>query len=161
MVEPGWSGRLGVCGLFLSLLQCVVLERDAVAQVDMTWGAAGAWLAFTVALVAAYALTSWFLVEADAGLFNLSLLTSDVYAVLFSLIAVHRLVSWLYFLAFGLTMSGLIVYHRAPSATSAFAVTSGASSQPRAGPEGWEGPGHERHERYDVRRQEHVQHGNT
>ena len=62
-------------------------------------------------------MASWFLVSADAALFNLSLLTSDVYAVVFSYFLDGRLVSWMYFLAFAFTLCGLYLYHTAPPPT--------------------------------------------
>ena len=84
-----------------------------------SWPAAAgfAWAGYTAALSSAYALTSWFLVTADAALFNLSLLTSDVYAVAFSFVLDGHLVSWMYFLAFAFTLGGLFLYHTAPSPT--------------------------------------------
>jgi solute carrier family 35 protein F1/2 len=124
---PRFLGRLGACGAALSLAQALVFERHAFSSASSRGRAplwrngAGlvAWAAYTGALSAAYALTSWFLVGADAALFNLSLLTADVYAVLFAWFAEGVAVSPLYGVAFACTMSGLTVYHRAPPATSA------------------------------------------
>jgi solute carrier family 35 protein F1/2 len=49
--------------------------------------------------------------KADATLFNLSLLTSDVYAVLYRYFALNQPVSWLYGLGFFFTLGGLGLYH--------------------------------------------------
>jgi len=49
--------------------------------------------------------------QADATLFNLSLLTSDVYAVLYRYFAQNQPVSWLYGLGFFFTLGGLGLYH--------------------------------------------------
>ena len=49
--------------------------------------------------------------EGDAILFNLSLLTSDIYAVIFTYFNTGILVHWLYFVAFGLVGAGVVVYH--------------------------------------------------
>ena len=122
---PRFLGRLGVCGAVLSCVQALIFERHALfgsssGQAPLWRNGPGllAWAAYTCALSAAYALTSWFLVGADAALFNLSLLTADVYAVLFAWFAEGVAVSPLYGVAFACTMAGLTVYHRAPAATS-------------------------------------------
>ncbi len=49
--------------------------------------------------------------DGDSIVFNLSMLTSDVYAVLFTLLFHGYLVSWLYFLAFALVLVGLVLYY--------------------------------------------------
>jgi solute carrier family 35 protein F1/2 len=121
---PRFLGRLGLCGILVSTLQAAALERNAVFQ-QTNWrggkpsGAvpALAWIGYTAALSSAYVVASWFLVSADAALFNLSLLTSDIYAVVFSYFLDGRLVSWMYFLAFAFTLCGLYLYHTAPPPT--------------------------------------------
>ncbi|XP_020081778.1 uncharacterized solute carrier family 35 member C320.08-like [Ananas comosus] len=45
-----------------------------------------------------------------ATLFNLSLLTSDMWAVLIRIFFYRQQVDWLYFLAFGVVAIGLIIY---------------------------------------------------
>jgi solute carrier family 35 protein F1/2 len=43
-------------------------------------------------------------------MFNLSLLTSDMWAILIRTFGYHEKVDWLYFLAFATTATGLIIY---------------------------------------------------
>ncbi|KAF2609180.1 hypothetical protein F2Q68_00045104 [Brassica cretica] len=43
-------------------------------------------------------------------MFTLSLLTSDMWAVLIRIFAYHEKVDWLYYLAFATTAIGLIIY---------------------------------------------------
>lgn len=50
--------------------------------------------------------------SSDAALFNLSLLTSDVYVMLFVWITGRQGIRWLYLLAFLTTGSGLFLYHQ-------------------------------------------------
>ena len=76
--------RLGLFGSAVSFTQAVIFERHALSNTHWTSAAIGAWVGYSASLTSLYYLTSWFLVNADAALFNLSLLTSDVYAVLFS-----------------------------------------------------------------------------
>ena len=112
--------RLGLCGSAISFTQAAIFERHALTNAHWTGAAIGAWVGYSASLTSLYYLTSWFLVNADAvsgspyrqwanarppthrptdptdlqpqALFNLSLLTSDVYAVLFSLFALKRAV---------------------------------------------------------------------
>lgn len=111
-------GRLGICGAILSITQAAIFERKALLN-HTNWNmeGIGAWIGYTSSLTTCYILTSWFLVYADAAFFNLSLLTSDVYAVLFSYFFNGTVVPFLYFVAFGFTISGLFIYHRTPPAT--------------------------------------------
>lgn len=66
-----------------------------------------------------YSLTSLFLQAGDAALFNLSLLTSDVYALIFAFFIEHVTPNWLYFMAFTVIFGGLICYHAQPVPTKA------------------------------------------
>ncbi|KAF7804315.1 solute carrier family 35 member F1-like [Senna tora] len=43
-------------------------------------------------------------------MFNLSLLTSDMWAVVFRVYLYHQEVDWLYFVSFALVVIGLIIY---------------------------------------------------
>ncbi|KAH9301781.1 hypothetical protein KI387_013364, partial [Taxus chinensis] len=45
-----------------------------------------------------------------AALLNLSLLTSDMWAVLIRIFAYNQKVDWIYFLAFGVVAVGLLIY---------------------------------------------------
>lgn len=66
-----------------------------------------------------YSWTSLFLQAGDAAMFNLSILTSDVYALLFSFLVEHVTPNWLYFVAFSVIFCGIIIYHSDPAPTSA------------------------------------------
>src|SRR5690349_13339001 len=80
-------GVMGAFGTVLSLVQSLALEHDAIRH-----GSDHGWDITTVALLVGfvgflnlmYTQTSLFLCTGDAALFNLSLLTSDLYAVLFA-----------------------------------------------------------------------------
>ena len=47
---------------------------------------------------------------ASSAYYNISLLTSDFYGLLFGLFLFHYSVFWLYFIAFAVVVSGLVVY---------------------------------------------------
>ena len=99
--------------------QAAIFERSAVrAALRASSGVALAASAYAAAFAAFYVMTMRFLTVADAAAFNLSLLTSDAYALLFSATLNHRLPPPLYFLALGLTTGGVLLYHSAPSPTA-------------------------------------------
>ena len=47
---------------------------------------------------------------ASSAYYNISLLTSDFYGLLFGLFLFHYSVYWLYFIAFAVVVGGLVVY---------------------------------------------------
>ena len=70
-------------------------------------------------LAGLYTWTSFFLQGGDAAVFNLSVLTSDVYALVFAFFVEHATPHWLYFAAFGMIFFGLILYNSQPVPTQA------------------------------------------
>ena len=120
---PGaFLGRLGVAGFCVSVVQAVVLERRQIAEAWTTLASdpsANMYLALFVAtMVALYVLTAEFMVRSDATFYNLSLLASDAWAILFSAVVVHALPPPLYFLALVAMVAGVITYHSRPSPTA-------------------------------------------
>ncbi|ANM65264.1 solute carrier family 35 protein (DUF914) [Arabidopsis thaliana] len=67
-------------------------------------------LRFTLTMFLFYPLVPVLLKTNGATMFNLSLLTSDMWAVLIRTFGYHEKVDWLYFLAFATTATGLIIY---------------------------------------------------
>jgi hypothetical protein len=55
-------------------------------------------------------------------MFNLGLLTSDGYAVLYAFLLRDSVVPWLYVISFALVVVGLALYHSIPSTTTAETV---------------------------------------
>ncbi|EWM24522.1 solute carrier family 35 member f1 [Nannochloropsis gaditana] len=108
-------GMLGGLGTILAGVQALVLElgREGGREGGKEgWGVEMGYLVgFAVTLAIMYTLTARFLTEADATLFNLSLLTSDAYGVFYRYVALHQPVSYLYGVGFCLTLGGLGIYH--------------------------------------------------
>jgi hypothetical protein len=102
---------MGGFGIIVAFIQFMIVDFPGVEQTTFTWGIIGSTIGFILCLFFMYTNTSSYLQESDAILFNLSLLTSDVYAVIFTYFFYGYLVNWLYFLAFGLVIVGLIFYH--------------------------------------------------
>ncbi|XP_064969208.1 uncharacterized protein LOC135615089 isoform X3 [Musa acuminata AAA Group] len=78
---------LGVFGVLVSACEISIIERKDLESVK--WSAT---------------------MMSGATLFNLSLLTSDMWAVVIRIFFYHQQVDWLYYLAFGLVAIGLIIY---------------------------------------------------
>eukprot|EP00051_Salpingoeca_urceolata_P015637 m.204098 g.204098 ORF g.204098 m.204098 type:complete len:157 (+) comp18461_c1_seq3:109-579(+) len=118
-----------------------VLEGHKVASTD--WGSRPLALLFgyTACLFALYSLVPFLLQRSSATMLNLSLLTSDVYSLLFGLFLFHYKFSGLYFVGFAMVLIGLVVYNRGapevasrqpapPEQTSTVAINSGGLAAP-------------------------------
>jgi hypothetical protein len=104
---------LGSFGTLINGAQLLILERDELAAVVWTPAVVACWAGFTISLFAMYVLTSFFLQRADATLFNLSLLSSDLWAVVAALWLFSAKLSALYFVALALIVAGLVIYNSA------------------------------------------------
>lgn len=107
-----FMGCLGAFGFIIATTQFCILELSSLQQAWPLSGAAYVYIAgFVSCLFMMYTNTSLFLQDGDSILFNLGLLTSDVYAVVFSYFFYGSLVHWQYFVAFALVALGLSMYH--------------------------------------------------
>eukprot|EP00601_Ochromonadales_sp_CCMP2298_P028044 CAMPEP_0173278852 /NCGR_PEP_ID=MMETSP1143-20121109/4840_1 /TAXON_ID=483371 /ORGANISM="non described non described, Strain CCMP2298" /LENGTH=426 /DNA_ID=CAMNT_0014216049 /DNA_START=98 /DNA_END=1379 /DNA_ORIENTATION=- len=104
-------GYLGCFGFPIAAVQCMFVDLPKMRTAKFTSEVVGAIVGFVTCLFLMYTNTTSFLQKGDAILFNLGLLTSDVYAVIFTFFFKGYLVSWLYFLAFALVIVGLVIYH--------------------------------------------------
>ncbi|KAK3015315.1 hypothetical protein RJ639_006163 [Escallonia herrerae] len=82
---------LGLFGAIISACQIGILERDELKSIHWSAGA-----------------------MCGSTMLNLSLLTSDMWAVLIRIFAYHEKVDWMYFVAFAAVAVGLVVYSRPP-----------------------------------------------
>jgi solute carrier family 35, member F1/2 len=110
-----YLSSLGFFGLVIAATQSALFERASVAQLELTTNTSLCVSGFVLCLFLIYCNSSQFLKHADAPLFNLSLLTSDVYAVVFAYLAYDYSVHWLYYVAFAVTCAGLTLYHCVPA----------------------------------------------
>mmetsp|Transcript_10149 Transcript_10149/g.22733 ORF Transcript_10149/g.22733 Transcript_10149/m.22733 type:complete len:440 (+) Transcript_10149:130-1449(+) len=125
------SEFLGMVGLFafvISIVQAAVVERDDIAKFFHSgsegekeasacslvagWGLL---LAFVLLNLISYSLAAQFLLLSEAAFFNLSLLTGDLWTVVFSVTAQHIIPGPLFFAALTLIVGGVCVYEMAPS----------------------------------------------
>ncbi len=122
-----YLGMLGACGFVITVLQSLWLERDDIRAFFPTKGGfendsecslqSGFLLlfAFVGVTMCSYVGASRFLILSEAAFFNLSLLTGDLWSVLFSVVAERIVPQPLYFCALAAVLSGIVVYEMAPS----------------------------------------------
>jgi solute carrier family 35, member F1/2 len=107
-----YLGMLGFWGTMIALVQCLsteyyalnILRSASMYLISLICGYVGILFLF-------YVNASIIIQFNDATYFNLSLLTSDIYALIFAYFVFHTAVHWLYFLSFALVVIGLIIYH--------------------------------------------------
>ena len=121
-----YLAHLGGYGALIAIVQAACLEREAIAAVwQSAWGSSeqrptellfSLEAGFVCALCAFYILVATLLERgSSATTMNLSLLTSDFWAVLVGIGLLHARPGWAYAAAFSLTVGGLALYHLASS----------------------------------------------
>ncbi|KAF5737464.1 solute carrier family 35 member F1-like isoform X1 [Tripterygium wilfordii] len=101
---------LGVFGLVVSIIQLSILELKSLESIKWSADIILAIAGYTFSCSMFYTITPFVLKFSGATLFNLSLLTSDMWAVVFKIFFYHQEVDWLYYLAFSVVAVGLIIY---------------------------------------------------
>ncbi|GLE01647.1 hypothetical protein PINS_up010481 [Pythium insidiosum] len=107
-------GMIGFCGFVISSLQAVLFEGAVLADVAWSSGSIACLLGYVVTLFFMYTFTSVFMKSGDAAVFNLSLLTSDFFAVIAAKYLFGQRLSNLYFVGFTLIVIGIVVYNQSP-----------------------------------------------
>ncbi|KAH1200467.1 2,3-dimethylmalate lyase [Glycine max] len=87
-----------------------ILERNELKSIHWSAEAALPFVGFAVAMFMFYSLVPVLLKINGSTMLNLSLLTSDMWAVLIRIFAYHEKVDWMYFVSFGAVTIGLIIY---------------------------------------------------
>ena len=124
----GTAEYLGMVGLFaflISAIQASAVERQDILQFfhrnpekTSQCSLAMGWSMFSLFVgvnACSYMGASRFLLISEAAFFNLSLLTGDMWSVLFSVVAEHIIPKPLFFVALMFVLSGVIVYEMAPT----------------------------------------------
>lgn len=108
---------LGMIGFFGAIFCCILVlftERDEVVNLFQDranlYPALGVLALYVPTLVLYYVLASVFLVSSDATLLNLSLQSSNLWAICFSVLAFQEAPSSLFYTALVLVVSGVFVY---------------------------------------------------
>ncbi|KAJ4705184.1 solute carrier family 35 member F1-like [Melia azedarach] len=101
---------IGVYGLLVSVVQLSILELKSLQSVIWSTNIILGFVGYAVSNFMFYTLAPFVLKLSGAAMFNLSLLTADMWAVAIRIFFYHQQVDWLYFLAFALVVVGLIIY---------------------------------------------------
>ena len=109
-----YLGMLGIFGTIFNTIQLAILESHELGAMKWTAPIVLYVIGFAVALFSMYTLTSHFLTKSDSALFNLSLLTSDLFAILVGLALFDTTLNYLYFIAFVSIVTGIFIYNQVP-----------------------------------------------
>ncbi|KAJ4972003.1 hypothetical protein NE237_005102 [Protea cynaroides] len=101
---------LGVFGLLVSICEISIFERKTLEEVKWTAEIISLFAGFALSTFMFYCLVPFVLKMSGATMFNLSILTSDMWAVVIRIFFYHQQVDWIYYLAFGVVAIGLILY---------------------------------------------------
>jgi len=103
-------GQLGMWGFIFNGIQASALEWQGMRDAPWNGGIIGLLMAYTCAMLILYTVAPLLYRLASAAFFNLSLLSSDFYGLLFGLFLYHYHPYWLYFISFVIIIAGLITY---------------------------------------------------
>jgi solute carrier family 35, member F1/2 len=118
-----YLAMMGFFGTLISLFQVTISERQTVANMFNGVNPGGCSGSVIAGLLVAYVFAQFsrktglasFLTMSDAAMLQLSLLTSDLYTALFSIIYQHILPRPSSWVAMVIVMSGIVVYEMSPS----------------------------------------------
>jgi solute carrier family 35 protein F1/2 len=120
-----YLGMLGFFASLISIAQALALERQDILEffgrnpdessTCSLWMGWAMLFTFVAVSVLSYMGASRFLLLSEAAFFNLSLLTGDMWSVLFSVVAERIVPPPLFFVALVLVLSGVVLYEMAPS----------------------------------------------
>jgi len=103
-------GQLGMWGFIINSIQSAALEGKQMTEVPWNGETLGLLVAFTCAMIILYTVSPLLYRLASSAYYNLSLLSSDFYGLLFGLFLYQYRPFWLYFIAFAIVIAGLITY---------------------------------------------------
>ncbi|KAF7972757.1 hypothetical protein HWV62_17128 [Athelia sp. TMB] len=103
-------GQMGLWGTLINGVQAAGLEHGAMRTATWNGATIGLLVAYTAAMFILYTVAPLLYRSASSAYYNISLLTSDFYGLLFGLFLFHYSPFWLYFPAFAVVLVGLVVY---------------------------------------------------
>ncbi|KAK4776973.1 hypothetical protein SAY86_005661 [Trapa natans] len=101
---------LPLFGLLVSAVQIAIAEWTTLESLQLTKDRILAFAGYAGSLFVFYSLAPFVLKMSGAALFNLSLLTSDMWAVVVRIFIYRQEVDWIYYLSFLMVVIGLILY---------------------------------------------------
>ncbi|OAQ28104.1 DUF914-domain-containing protein [Linnemannia elongata AG-77] len=104
-------GQLGFWGAIVNGIQLAILERHELETITWTGEVVGYIIGFDIAMFLMYSVAPILLRLSSATFFNLSLLTSDFYGLLFGLFLFDSKINEIYPIAYVLIIAGIIIYN--------------------------------------------------
>ncbi|CAK8544051.1 unnamed protein product [Lathyrus sativus] len=101
---------LGVYGFLVTAVEVSVLELKTLESIKWSTDIVLAFASYGVSSFMFYSLAPFVLKLSGSTMFNLSLLTANMWAVVFRVFFYHQKVDWLYFLSFAVLVIGLTIY---------------------------------------------------
>uniref|UniRef100_A0A452Z7W2 Solute carrier family 35 member F1 n=1 Tax=Aegilops tauschii subsp. strangulata TaxID=200361 RepID=A0A452Z7W2_AEGTS len=101
---------LGLFQLLVSIIQIFIFERKTLEAIAWSPTMISSFAGYAIAIFTFSSITPFVLKMSGSTLFNLSLLTSDMWAVAIRLLFYQQQINWLYYVAFSVVAIGLIVY---------------------------------------------------
>lgn len=103
-------GQLGFFGTVILGTQFILLESESLQTVDWSFSVVCYFMGYTVSLLALYLIVPIMFRMSSGAFYNLSLLTSDFWALLIGIRLFGYYVFWLYPVGFVFTVLGVVVY---------------------------------------------------
>ena len=118
-----YLGNIGMFGAVIAGMHCLLFERDAIVQTFFGKGTSmcqpleiwGMSTAYVVTGAMSYIGSAQFLLVSEAAFLNLSLLTCNAWALMYTIFAGSIYPTPLFYVALVFTLSGVLVYEMAPS----------------------------------------------
>ncbi|KAF9363329.1 hypothetical protein BGX34_004373 [Mortierella sp. NVP85] len=108
-------GQLGFWATIINGIQLAILERGELQSITWTGPVVGYIIGFNIGMFILYSVSPILLRLSSATFFNLSLLTSDFYGLIFGLILFSAQMQELYPVSYVLTILGIIIYNIYPA----------------------------------------------
>ncbi|KAK6147185.1 hypothetical protein DH2020_018097 [Rehmannia glutinosa] len=121
---------IGLFGMLVTVAEIPVLERKTLESMNWSTGLISAYAGYAVSSFLFYTIVPFVLQISGTTLFNLSLLTSDMWAVAVRTFIYKQKVDWLYYLAFVLVVLGIFIYSKTEKDADSNSVLEEASHSP-------------------------------
>ncbi|KAF9087001.1 hypothetical protein BGX27_003033 [Mortierella sp. AM989] len=108
-------GQMGFWATIFCGIQLMILEKDEILSVEWTPQVVGCIIGYDIALFIMYSVSPILFRLSSATFFNLSLLTSDFYGLIFGIFLFSAKINRLYPVAYVLIIGGLVVYNLYPA----------------------------------------------
>ncbi|KAI7997744.1 Solute carrier family 35 member F1 [Camellia lanceoleosa] len=103
---------IGAFGTLVTVCEVAILERKSLESVKWSTEIILAFAGYALSFFMFYSFVPFVLKMSGATMFNLSILTSDMWAVVIRIFFYHQQVDWLYYLSFAIEVVGLVMYSK-------------------------------------------------